>query len=248
MSRKIKHSYAFTLIELLVVIGIIALLLALLIPVLGKANSLSKRIVCTSNLRQIDLAMRIYLDGNNNKYPSIQDPVYTDPNTGGIVWLWMGRGWRSFIEPYLVENINTQNPSVLFCPEDRAEPEKYESTSYSYSMSFYHSPEQINNMSSPADTCGNGPFIKSIPQTNLNVKNPSGKIVIGEWNSNHLRVTEQGWFGYDGWWCWQGSRNYLFTDGSVEYLEATDIAAAMDGYPNPNLTVNGIKGSDRANK
>ncbi len=247
MSRKIKHSCAFTLIELLVVIGIIALLLAILIPTLGKANSLSKRIVCASNLRQIDLAMRIYLDGNNNRYPSKQDPVYIDPKTGDIVWLWMGRGWRSFIEPYLVENIDAQNPSVLFCPEDRTEPNKYESTSYAYSMSFYHSPEQINNMASPADTCGKGPFTESIPQQSLNVKNPSEKIVIGEWNSNHLRVVEQGWYGYDGWWCWQGSRNYLFVDGSIEYLEATDIAAARDGYPNPNLTFNGIKGSDRAN-
>lgn len=248
MSRKIRIVCAFTLIELLVVIGIIALLLAILIPVLGKASSLSKRIACKSNLRQIDLAMRMYLNGHNNTYPSTQDPVYTDPNTSDFVWLWMGRGWRPFIESYLVENIDTQNPSVLFCPEDRAEPEKYESTSYSYSMSFYHSPEQINNMISPADTCGNGPFTEPVPQTILNVKNPSEKIVIGEWNSNHLHVTEQGWFGYGGWWCWQGKRNYLFTDGSVEYIEATDIAEATDGYPNPNLTVNGIKGSDRANK
>ncbi len=92
MSRKINLNRAFTLIELLVVIGIIALLLAILIPALGKASSLSKRMVCASNLRQIDLAMRMYLNGNNNTYPSTQDPVYIDPNTGDIVWLWMGRG------------------------------------------------------------------------------------------------------------------------------------------------------------
>jgi len=248
MSRKINLNRAFTLIELLVVIGIIALLLAILIPALGKASSLSKRMVCASNLRQIDLAMRMYLNGNNNTYPCIKDPVYIDPNTGDIIWLWMGRGWRSFIEPYLVENIDTQNPSVLFCPEDQAEPYKYGSTSYAYSMSLYHSPAQINNMNSPADTCGNGPFIELMPQQSLNVKKPSEKIIMGEWNSNHLRVVEQGWFGYGGWWCWEGSRNYLFADGSVEYIEVKDIAPAMDGYPNPNLTVNGIKGNDRANK
>jgi prepilin-type processing-associated H-X9-DG protein len=249
MLRKIKHIFAFTIIEILVVISIIALLLAILIPALGKAGSLSKRIVCTSNLRQIDLAMRMYLDGNNNTYPSTQDPVYIDPKSGDVIWLWMGRGWRSYIEPYLVENIDTQNPSVLFCPEDRTEPNKYESTSYAYSMSFYHSPEQIKNMSSPADTCGKKTiFIEPIPQQSLNVKKPSEKILIGEWNSNHLRVVEQGWYGYGGWWCWEGSRNYLFADGSIEYIKATDIAEAMDGYPNPNLTVGGIKGGDRAKK
>jgi prepilin-type N-terminal cleavage/methylation domain-containing protein/prepilin-type processing-associated H-X9-DG protein len=248
MSRKIKPSRAFTLIELLVVISIIALLLAILIPALGKASSLSKRIVCTSNLRQIDFAMQMYLDEHNNTYPSTQDPVYIDPKSGDVIWLWMGRGWRSFIEPYLVKNIDTQNPSVLFCPEDRTEPNKYESTSYAYSMSFYHSPKQINDMNNPADTCGKGPFTESIPQQSLNVVRPSEKIIIGEWNSNHLRVVEQGWYGFGGWWCWQGSRNYLFADGSVEYIKATDIAEAMDRYPNPNLTVGGIKGTDRKDK
>ena len=244
MSGKTNHKRAFTLIELLVVITIIALLLSILIPALGKARSLTKRIVCKNNLRQIGLAMRLYLGGNDDFYPSC-DPY--DPLPNGF-WLWMGRGWRSFVEPYLGGNIDVKNPSVLFCPEDQAEPEKYESTSYSYSMAFYHSPEQINNMDSPSYTCGNGPFVESVPQQSVNVAKPSEKIIIGEWNSNHLRVVEQGWYGYDGWWCWDGSRNYLFADGSVDFIEATDIAPARDGYPNPNLTVDGIKGSDRADK
>ncbi len=248
MSGKTNHKRAFTLVELLVVITIIALLLSILIPALGKARSLTKRIVCKSNLRQIDLAMRLYIEANNDTYPGTQDPVYTNPDTGAIIWLWMGRGWRSFVEPHLGGNIKVENPSVLFCPEDQAEPEKYESTSYSYSMAFYHSPGQINNMNSPSYTCGNGPFVESVPQQSVNVAKPSEKIIIGEWNSNHLRVVEQGWYGYDGWWCWDGSRNYLFADGSVDFIEATDIAPAQDGYPNPNLTVDGIKGSDRADK
>ena len=121
MSGKTNHKRAFTLIELLVVITIIALLLSILIPALGKARSLTKRIVCKNNLRQIGLAMRLYLGGNDDFYPSC-DPY--DPLPNGF-WLWMGRGWRSFVEPYLGGNIDVKNPSVLFCPEDQAEPEKY---------------------------------------------------------------------------------------------------------------------------
>jgi prepilin-type N-terminal cleavage/methylation domain-containing protein/prepilin-type processing-associated H-X9-DG protein len=238
MSGKTNHKRAFTLIELLVVITIIALLLSILIPALGKARSLTKRIVCKNNLRQIGLAMRLYLGGNDDFYPSC-DPY--DPLPNGF-WLWMGRGWRSFVEPYLGGNIDVKNPSVLFCPEDQAEPEKYESTSYAYSMAFYHSPGQINAMSSITDQYG-ASSVASVPQKELNVEKPSGKILVGEWTSNHLRVDKE-----NGWWCWEGSRNYLFADGSVDFIEATDIAPAQDGYPNPNLTVDGIKGSDRADK
>jgi len=201
--------------------------------------------VCMSNLRQIDLAIRLYMNSNNDTYPAASDPVYTDPVTGQIIWLWMGRGWRSFVEPYLGGNINVKNPSVLFCPEDPTPEEDFESTSYSYSMAFYHSPEQIADMNSPSYTCGdNDPFTKPIPQRSTNVATPYGKILIGEWYSNHLRVTETGWYDYGGWWCWQGSRNFLFTDGHVSYIPAEDIRPANDNYPNPNLTIGGIKGID----
>ena len=238
--RKTVES-GFTLVELLVVISIIALLLSILLPSLGKARSMAKRLVCSHNLKQINLAMRLYLDNNNDTYPCAQDPTPTNPN----IWLWMGRGWRSFVEPYLGGNIDADNPSVLFCPADPTATEKYEATSYAYSMAFYHSPEQIEGMTDPSYTCGSdGPFVQSIPQRSIDVAKPYGKILIGEWNSNHLPVTESGWCGFGGWWCWQGSRNYLFADGSVLYLAAEEIRPAQDGWPNPNLTVGGIKGID----
>ncbi len=240
MSRR-----GFTLIELLVVIAIIALLLSILMPSLSRARSVAARLVCAHNLKQISLAVRLYLEGNDDFYPcDANDPLYTDPETGQKIWLWMGRGWRSFVEPYLGGNIDANNPSVLFCPQDRKAKDDYESTSYAYSMAFYHSPEQIDDMNSPGNTYGDGPCVPSIPQRSLNVVKPAGKIIVGEWNSNHLRVVERGWYGYGGWWCWQGSRNYLFADGQVQFLKAEDIRPANDGYPNPNLTIHGIRGID----
>ena len=221
----------FTLIELLVVIAIIALLLSVLMPSLRRARAIAKRLVCAHNLKQVSLAVDLYLYSNDNTYPCAQDPLPAG------YWLWMGRGWRSFVSPHLGGNIDPDNPSVLFCPEDRVAKEKYESTSYSYSLAFYHSPEQIADMNSPADTYTNPR--PSIPQRSLDVARPSHKILMGEWLSNHSPIANDG-----GWWCWEGSRNYLFADGQVTMLKATEIRPAQDNLPDANLTINGIRGRD----
>jgi len=225
----------FTLIELLVVISIIVLLLSILMPSLRKVKAIAGRVGCGHQLKQIYLAVDMYLSSNDNIYPCTQDPVSTEP----AYWLWMGRGWRSFVEPYIGGPLDVNNPSVLFCPEDRIAKEKYESTSYSYSMAFYHSPEQIDDMNSPADTYGKTSKYPSVPQRNLSVLNPSGKILIGEWLSNHSPID-----GDSGWWCWEGSRNYLFADGRTSFLKAKEIRPARDGLPDANLTARGIKGQD----
>ncbi len=73
--RNRGRSRAFSLVELLVVIGIIALLIAILLPALSRARENSYKVRCASNLRQIGLAMRFYA-GSNKDYLHWYPPNY----------------------------------------------------------------------------------------------------------------------------------------------------------------------------
>src|SRR5256885_15167455 len=64
-SSRSAARYGFTLIELLVVIAIIALLAALLLPTLSRAKEKGQRAACFSNLRQVALSARLYMDDHN---------------------------------------------------------------------------------------------------------------------------------------------------------------------------------------
>jgi prepilin-type N-terminal cleavage/methylation domain-containing protein/prepilin-type processing-associated H-X9-DG protein len=81
----------FALVELLVVISVISLLMAILVPALGRARASAKRATCWSNLRQIGVAFKTYLDDNRDIMPlacaypwditDANDPHYTPPIT-----------------------------------------------------------------------------------------------------------------------------------------------------------------------
>ncbi len=102
----------FTMIELLVVTAILAILLALLLPVLGRAKEQAYRTVCTSNLRQISLGYFSYAEDNSSWYPEnrqqMPDHIYVDPlNHGGI-------GPRTDLRPVIFEYTGTAE--VWYCP------------------------------------------------------------------------------------------------------------------------------------
>jgi prepilin-type N-terminal cleavage/methylation domain-containing protein len=70
-----RNGDGFTLIELLVVIAIIAILAAMLLPGLARAKESARRTKCMSNMKQLQLALKLYLDENRSLFPARSDVI-----------------------------------------------------------------------------------------------------------------------------------------------------------------------------
>jgi len=97
---------AFTLIELLVVIAIIAILAAILFPVFAQAKKAAKSIVALSNVKEIGLAEKMYLNDFDDAYPCIvANPNNNGDEDGGCAphlgWYTANGGWVASIAPYV---------------------------------------------------------------------------------------------------------------------------------------------------
>lgn len=134
-----KLSPAFTLIELLVTISIIAILITLVAPQAGRMIEKANTTKCANNLRQIGVAVELYAQDNNNRYPSIEsmptDPVYTADNSGGPP----PKPMYEVLSPYGVTK------DTLKCPSDVKGPNYFAKEGSSYQWVNVVDEELVSN-------------------------------------------------------------------------------------------------------
>src|SRR5215470_3155201 len=105
--RSAENVPAFTLIERLVVISVIAILAALLLPGLSRARDTALRVRCGSNLHQISLSLRLYLD-DFQKFPRY---LALEDYPAGFESDFRALYWDAKLLPYA-----SRNQGVFYCP------------------------------------------------------------------------------------------------------------------------------------
>jgi len=120
-SKSESRKAAFTLIELLVVIAIIAIIAAILFPVFSRAREQARATDCTSNLKQLGLAIAMYVNDYDGIYPMSRFPDATHP-AGGCTGQpdkqpeddlqGTSVDWKRVITPYV------KNQGVWACPSN----------------------------------------------------------------------------------------------------------------------------------
>lgn len=235
----------FTLIELLIVIGIMALMAAILLPVLAHVREKGRETVCLSNERQLGLAFVMYTHDNDN---------YLPPD---------GNAWAGAIYP------DARSVGVFHCPSDAtASDPPYYQVSYGVNADLWHVvalgavrhllvPHSMGEVSAktvllfevvhstaelttPGEGWGTG---NTVPQATSAAGNGGWLAVMGvTWGGTKFDINEDvryatgllssdncDWSAsYEGPGRHRGGANFLYSDGHVKWLNPRQVSTGDD--------------------
>jgi prepilin-type N-terminal cleavage/methylation domain-containing protein len=239
------HRLGFTLIELLVVIAIIAILAALLLPVLGDTKRKAQQTKCTNNQKQIGVALNMYCSDSHEYYPTHPDWASLG-GTNGTYFVTTTASERP-LNQYTRMDLN-----LFFCPADKGDPFdnadnpvpmggtcfQYYGNSYlvqwggEEGLPFVPWSSQeiydfgVASVTGPANDPPYGPM-----KTSDFAQHPTTKIIQGDWvwQSDRSNTDPRGiWHNYRG----KSFDVMLWADAHVATFVFTNVAIGQ--VPNPN--------------
>ncbi|HYO08236.1 MAG TPA: type II secretion system protein [Tepidisphaeraceae bacterium] len=122
----------FTLVELLVVIGIIAVLIGILLPVLGRARAAARTVTCAARLRQLATAALLYVHDNKGTLPPCASTTDEVGRYGRPVLLPRGGDVEAQRTIFLRRYLTNDTSKTYVCPELEVSVGYAEGTGYSY--------------------------------------------------------------------------------------------------------------------
>ena len=226
----------FTLIEILIVVAVLAVLLAILLPCLGKARIQARRIQCQGNLRNIVQGYDMYLGDNNEMYYTLRMEGNTvigknaEYTFGG--WKGSENTIKRPVNRYTDTAINVHDANtaeVFWCPSDRGGHEYYPDRTFNSTGNSYQANPALTNRELmveagwyPEPWREINQLIRSrSPKKRTNVSQPSRVIFMGDyhwadqWDATWYECT------YQALHNWHGKRHYFnmaFVDGHIEHI------------------------------
>lgn len=227
---QLVDSEQFTLIELLVVIAIIAILAAMLLPVLNSARDTAKAIACTNNLKQTGLASMGYSSDNDEWIVPAKDTGNTS--------------WPDLLVPHgavFYGASSGRTVGTFVCP---AEPKKFGWGTGEYRYTHFVINARLSGRPH------NGDYEDNRWNRTVNVKTPTKAILFADSALSTTMMTKyyQSDFSYrhgtgaNGSYMGSGRANVLYMDGHVEpllastarMLHAAGKSLLTDGYEYTN--------------
>jgi prepilin-type N-terminal cleavage/methylation domain-containing protein/prepilin-type processing-associated H-X9-DG protein len=247
-NREVKRG--FTLIELLVVIAIIAILAAILFPVFAQAREKARTASCGSNTRQLGLAIRMYVQDYDEKFPFggwMPGPTAWTPGSGNYA-TWE---WQNSTAPYVKNKQLYRCPSTSDLDEDPSNPTRRDwnlnPVNYLYNNQLGRNRAPVGDavVASPAECW-------MVVDGHSDWGGGAGVDWMGR--PNTVWLYEDTTFGANGdlvtgWLSWQGftwglprhsgGGNVCYTDGHVKYKKfnpggTLTVAQGNDLYRKPS--------------
>jgi type II secretory pathway pseudopilin PulG len=148
------------LIELLVVIAVTGILAALLSPVLSRAKERGKLTACLSNLKQVNLAIRLYADDWGDSLPVLPTP---NPYPNGV-----GAYYKQLVKDYVgLSGPASPSEKVFVCPSDNILASQMGHAFTSYTFNGYE--------------VGTGDITRITGKRLGSLHNPARAVLVGEW-------------------------------------------------------------------